>query len=89
MGMDGLNRFIKAISGILGIGRGEVLSVAALLLLVLLLFFRRDFWGTFKFVLIVGALGMLAYFGYNLTLVGMEKRDKLVNKPFEMQDTNR
>jgi predicted membrane metal-binding protein len=87
--MDGWNPLVTTLSRILGINPAQVVLAAALLLLVLLLFFYRNFWATFKFVLIAGALGTVAYFAYNLAAVGMERRDKLVNKPIESQDTNR
>jgi ABC-type cobalamin transport system permease subunit len=86
--MDNLNRIVRTISEGVGISTGQVVIGGVLLFLVLLFFFRRNFWGTFKVLLIVIALGALASFAFNLAMVGLEKKETLVDKPIYPHDAN-
>jgi hypothetical protein len=86
--MNALNHLVQTISEGFGISAGQVIIGAVLLFMVLLFFFRRNFWGTFKFVLIVAALAALAFFAYNLAMIGLEKKESLVDKPVYPQDSN-
>ena len=86
--MRPLNQLVQTISEGLGISAGQVLIGGALLFLVLLYCLRRNFWGTVKVLLIVIALGVLASFAYNLAMVGLAKKESLVDKPVYPQDAN-
>jgi hypothetical protein len=84
--MDQFSQLVQFISKRLGILPGQAYLVVALLLLILLLCFRRNFWGTLKFFVIVGAFGVVSYYAYNFTMMSMNKKEALVNKPLEQQD---
>ncbi|HZR46376.1 MAG TPA: hypothetical protein VFA47_06710 [Candidatus Manganitrophaceae bacterium] len=86
--MDRFNPLIHFISRRFGLLPGQIYLVGALLLLILLLCFRRNFWGTFKFLLIAGIFGVISYYAYNFTLIGLEKKEALVNKPVDQSEGN-
>jgi hypothetical protein len=76
--MEQVNRFIVSVSGALGIDSNAVILGLVLLLLALLFFFRRNPWGAVKGLLILAALGGLAYFSYRLVVVGLHKKEALI-----------
>lgn len=84
--MNAWNQYALAVSKLLGISHGQVVLVAVLLFFALLFAFRRNFWGTFKFLAIVGILGAITYHAYNFTMISLQKRDALVNKRVEIDD---
>jgi len=86
--MDQFNQIVHFISKRFGILPGQVYLVAGLLVFIFLLCFRRNFWGTFKFLLIVSVFGIISYYAYNFTMISLEKKEALVNKPLEQQDGN-
>lgn len=78
--MNGWNQYALAVSKLLGISHGQVVIVAVLLLFALFLGLRRNFWGTFKFLLIIGIFGVIAYYAYDFTMISLKKKEALTNK---------
>ncbi len=84
--MNRWNQYAFAVSKLLGITHGQVVLVVVLVILALLLALRRNFWGTFKFLVVVGIFGAITYHAYNFTMISLQKKEALVNKPLETDD---
>jgi len=79
--METLKNTVSALAGWHAISPLADMMIGIGLFLVLMLMARRHFGATIKLLLILGLLGALGIFAWQLASIGLEKKGTLLEKP--------